>query len=90
MVDPVSASALVIAILSGISSIITSVHMNRCKSGCCESDCSKNTPKNTPPNSPPHILSITDKYNSEMYHKLEELIKSKIDNEKKINKSSSA
>lgn len=90
MVDPVSASALVIAILSGLSSIISAIHINRCKSGCCESDCSKNTPKNTPPNSPPHILSTTDKYNSEMYHKLEELIKSKSDNEKQINNSSSA
>jgi hypothetical protein len=88
MVDPVSASALVIAILSGISSIITSVHMNRCKSGCCESDCSKTTPKNTPPSSP-HTLSIKDKHDSEMYHKLEELIKGRTDNEKEINKSSS-
>ena len=89
MVDPVSASALVIAILSGLSSIITSIHINRCKSGCCESDCSK-TPKNTPPNTPLNIISNKEKYDSEMYHKFEDLIKSKLNNEKEQNINSSA
>jgi hypothetical protein len=93
MVDPVSATALIIAVLSGIGSVITQIHINKCKSSCCESDCTK-TPKNSPPNSPSispsHTLSTIEKHDSEMYHKLEELIKGKKDNEKEINKSSSA
>jgi hypothetical protein len=74
MVDPISATALIVAVISAIGSLITQIHINKCKSSCCESDCTK-TPKNTPPHSPVHRLSTIEKKNSELYHNLEELIK---------------
>jgi cell division protein FtsN len=74
MVDPISATALIVAVISAIGSLITQIHINKCKSSCCESDCTK-TPKNTPPNSPVHRLSTIEKKNSELYHNLEELVK---------------
>jgi hypothetical protein len=51
MADPISGAALVIAILSGISSIINSLHVRKCKgpSGC-DLDCREK--QQTPPNSP--------------------------------------
>jgi hypothetical protein len=84
MIDPVSASALVIAILSGLTSIINACHLNKCKSACCESDCSKSTP----PHSPAHRLSTIDKKNNELFHNLEELIKNGSQQNKQTDNSS--
>ena len=50
MSDPVSAVALIVGLLSGLNSIINTMHLRRVKCGSCESQCSKG---NTPPNSPP-------------------------------------
>lgn len=73
MVDPVSATALIIAVISGIGSLITQIHINKCKSSCCESDCTK-TPKNTPPHSPHMTLSMKEKEESKMKHNFEEML----------------
>lgn len=49
MSDPVSAVALIVGLLSGLNSIINTMHLRRVKCGSCQSECSKG---NTPPNSP--------------------------------------
>ena len=49
MSDPISGAALVIAIFSGLVSLMNSLHIRKCNMGCCKSDCSKGV---TPPNSP--------------------------------------
>ena len=49
MADPISGAALVIAIFSGLVSLMNSLHIRKCNMGCCKSDCSKGV---TPPNSP--------------------------------------
>jgi hypothetical protein len=78
MVDPISATALIIAVLSAIGSLITQIHINKCKSSCCESDCTK-TPKNTPPHSPHTTLSMKEKEDSRMKHNLEEILHKVLD-----------
>lgn len=57
MADPISGVALVIAILSGISSILNSMHVRKCKgpSGC-DLDC-REKPQ-SPPNSPDDMPKI--------------------------------
>lgn len=48
MADPISSAALVISIFSGVSSIITALHIKQCKMCfCIKSDCTK-TPPATP------------------------------------------
>ena len=47
MSDPVSAVALIVGLLSGLNSIINTMHLRRVKCGSCQSECSKG---NTPPN----------------------------------------
>jgi hypothetical protein len=49
MADPISGAALIIALLSGLNSIINTMHLRKVKCGSCQSECSKG---NTPPNSP--------------------------------------
>ena len=50
MADAISATALIVALLSGFNSIVNTIHLRRVKCGSCQSECSKG---NTPPNSPP-------------------------------------
>lgn len=50
MSDAISGAALIIAIFSGLASVINTLHIRKCNAGCCKSDCSKG---NSPPNSPP-------------------------------------
>lgn len=50
MEDILSATALIVAIFSGLVSLINTLHIRKCSSGCCKSDCSK---VSSPPNSPP-------------------------------------
>lgn len=49
MSDPIAGAALIIAIFSGLASVINTLHIRKCNAGCCKSDCSKG---NSPPNSP--------------------------------------
>lgn len=49
MSDPISGAALIIAIFSGLASLMNTLHIRKCNALCCKSDCSK---QNTPPNSP--------------------------------------
>lgn len=49
MSDPISSAALIIAIMSGVTSIINSIHVRKIKCGNCQSDC---TQSRSPPNSP--------------------------------------
>ncbi len=44
MADPIAASALIIAIFSGLTSLITTLHIRQCNAFCCKSDCSKSPP----------------------------------------------
>ena len=41
MADAVSVGALIIAVLSGIGTIINNLHIRKCKSSCMESDCTE-------------------------------------------------
>jgi hypothetical protein len=41
MADPVSVGALIIAVMSGIGTIINNLHIRKCKSSCMESDCTQ-------------------------------------------------
>ena len=52
MSDPISGAALIIAIFSGLASLMNTLHIRKCNAGCCKSDCSKGS-GNSPPNSPP-------------------------------------
>ena len=45
--EPVSLTALIIAVLVGVSQIIQKLHVKKCKIGCMNSECM--TPINTPP-----------------------------------------
>ena len=47
--DIISITALIVAVGSIITQIITSTHIKKCHSICCDSDCNK-TPPNTPNN----------------------------------------
>ena len=47
MIDPVSISAIVVAVLTALGAFITKVHMKKCSALCIKSDCTK-----TPPPSP--------------------------------------
>lgn len=47
MSDPVATSALIVAIFSGLNSLVNTLHIRKCKLLCINSDCTK-----TPPNSP--------------------------------------
>lgn len=49
MSDPISGAALIIAIFSGLASLMNTLHIRKCNAGCCKSDCTKGY---TPPNSP--------------------------------------
>lgn len=49
MADPISGAALIIALLSGLNSIVNTLHLRKVKCGSCQSEC---TQRNTPPNSP--------------------------------------
>lgn len=53
--DVISITALIVAVGSIITQIITSAHIKKCHSGCCDSDCYK-TPPNTPKNERTLIL----------------------------------
>lgn len=46
--DPISITAFVVAILGALGTLITALHMRKCRilGSCCESDC---TPKSAPP-----------------------------------------
>lgn len=46
MADPISIGAIIIAVVGALASLITSMHIRKCKSPICETDCSKD------PNSP--------------------------------------
>jgi hypothetical protein len=85
MVDPISATALIVAVISAIGSLITQIHINKCKSSCCESDCTK-TPKNTPPHSPHMTLSMKEKEESKMKHNFEEMLHKVLDEKEKESK----
>lgn len=50
MSDPISSVALIVAIFSGLASLMNTLHIRKCNAGCCRSDCSK-----SPPNSPSPI-----------------------------------
>ena len=49
--DPVSITALILAILSGLGAIISRLKFKHCHMGCIDSDCVR-TPQNTPPDTP--------------------------------------
>ena len=49
MADAISATALIVALLSGFNSIVNTIHLRKVKCGSCQSECSKG---NSPPNSP--------------------------------------
>jgi hypothetical protein len=49
MSDPISSVALIVAIFSGLASLMNTLHIRKCNAGCFRSDCTKN---NSPPNSP--------------------------------------
>lgn len=67
MSDPISGVALVVALLSGLNSLVNTLHLRKIKCGSCQSEC---TQRNTPPNSPHHqtplkkSLSIQDENNN--------------------------
>ena len=46
--EPISITAFVVAILGALGTLITALHMRKCRilGSCCESDC---TPKSAPP-----------------------------------------
>ena len=48
--DPVTITALVVAIATAISSLIAHLHLRKCNlfGSCCQSDCSPKTPPDTP------------------------------------------
>jgi hypothetical protein len=50
MADPISGAALIIALLSGLNSIINTMNLRKVKFGSCQSECSKSG--TTPPDSP--------------------------------------
>lgn len=55
MTDPLAGSALIIALLSGATSLLNTLHLRKIKCGeNCQSECSKGT---SPPNSPHPISS---------------------------------
>jgi hypothetical protein len=64
MTDPISGAALIIALLSGLNSIVNTLHLRKVKCGSCQSECSKSgtTPPDSPhPNTPfKKPLSIQD------------------------------
>ena len=49
--DPISITALIVAILSGLGAIISRLRFKHCHMGCIDSDCVR-TPQNSPPDSP--------------------------------------
>jgi hypothetical protein len=55
MSDPISSVALIVAIFSGLASLMNTLHIRKCNAGCCKSDCSKGS-GNSPPTSPPPQL----------------------------------
>ena len=55
MSDPIAGAALIIAIFSGLASVINTLNIRKCNAGCCKSDCSKgSSPPNSPSPLPPH------------------------------------
>jgi hypothetical protein len=56
MSDPIAGSALVIALLAGLNSLLNTLHIRKCKAFGCQSECSKGTP----PQSPTPSLAIED------------------------------
>ena len=50
MSDPITVTAIIVAIASAIISIINTMHIRKCKSVCCNSDCTN--PPNTPTTEP--------------------------------------
>jgi hypothetical protein len=66
MADAISGAALVIAIFSGLSSFITTLHIRQCNiCWCIKSDCNK-----TPPNTPEPFDKV-----AEIIHNIEPSIK---------------
>jgi hypothetical protein len=57
MSDPIAGTALVIALLAGVNSLMNTLHIRKCKAFGCQSECSKGT---TPPQSPKPSLAIED------------------------------
>jgi len=53
--EPVSISAIVVAIITAIGVLLSKIRMKHCLCGCIESDC-----MTSPPTSPPPSIDITD------------------------------
>lgn len=49
MIDPVSISAIVVAILTALGTFIAKVHLKKCSALCIKSDCTKTPPPSPPP-----------------------------------------
>jgi hypothetical protein len=74
--EPVSISAIIIAIISALGVLLSKVRMKHCLCGCIESDCIT-----SPPTSPQPSVNITDHTPTATPQPSPELKRRKIDTE---------
>jgi len=46
--DPISAAALVISVITAVSQAAIGLKLRHCHAACCDSDCKPQTPSSTP------------------------------------------